>query len=260
MIREDGKQEVLRPAPKPAPKPVKAPAWLGKGGAGGSVPRNDPFYNPAADEQPWANMGAINPTASQTALRIPNASTARAGNPFYNPAAHQQPWANMGAINPQANQLPWANFGMENQTANRPFYYPPVVGPSIPAWMKKDDGNVYNPNEQGITEQGTPTMGVNSFIGGGGEAVRSPLNDVNQALWPWMPAGVNSFIGGGGEAMRYAEPAEPGLAPGATPTGNGFGTRYNGWGGGGGGGYGGGYGYDGIPAWLMNLYSWDYKG
>lgn len=117
------------------------------------------------------------------------------------------------------------------------------------------DGNIYNNNAPGTTQFGTPNMGVNTFIGGGGEAVRSP-----------QARGRTMF--GAGVGPGTLDPSLWNLSAqgnGGGGYGGGFGSRYGGnWGGGGGGGgwdYGGG-GSNDYPAWvktLMGLNSWNIK-
>lgn len=247
---------VRRPAPAPTrtlrrpsgTQGLSTPAWLGSGGAQGGFGQN---YTPAVPgwQEPLSNTGSNaggspderderNQRMNMNNM-LPGGTGASTPPPQAPPIAWLQPRAG-GAFN----------------YANRPMFQNNPILPNIP--RPANFGNIQNPNQMGTTEQGTPTMGVNSFIGGGGESVIHPGGG---AVNPWGPAGVNTFIGGGGLAMRgpngtiWPEPE-----PVAPPTG-GFGTYYGGnWrGGGGGGGWGGG-GSE-YPAWLnMGLNSWNFKG
>lgn len=252
MIREDGRTE--RQA-----RVLKTPAWLGRNpnpnpfgqaGAGGtatSVQQQNAQanYGTAYDRNYYEDMAAM-----EDKRQLDTAS------PYYQPPRNPTP----------------VNAPVPNQPSNRPAWMtgPSIyVPPGLSAGQRDEVQNQANvaPNI-GLTPQGTPNMGANSFISQGGDAVIGP----NQmAYTPWMQ-GVNTFIGAGGQAVRG--PDGSGI-PIAAPTGAGEGTGSGGFGssyygnwrrGGGGGRGGGGYGYTDYgdaPAWFnpyMNLYSWNYRG
>lgn len=287
MIREDGRTEKQAQA---RPAVQKPPAWLGRpatrpttqtggGGGNGEGDKGNALSNlwqtitNRLNDSPY-----IAPTSMGGNAPIPNFNTPQSI------AQGQQTYAQnnnipraVAAPTPGQFQTPAWISTIQNRLNNSPFIRPTSLGGGnaiVPNFYDPtNDGNQRNPDEQGVTTQGTPTQGVNSFIGAGGDAVVGPNGF---GYTPWAPSGVNTFVGAGGQAVRGPQ-AYPtignfqsgdrngGVVAGGG-NGSGFGSSYGGnWRRGGGGGGGGGYGYD-TPAWLsndpayMNLYSWNYKG
>lgn len=244
---------------------IKLPAWL-ENLFNRDTPAYGGSYNPSTGNQSQINLtrpaaygGTYNPTAPVPTIPswIQNqySRPAAYGGEGYNPTTSNVPAWLQGQVS-----RPAAYTGTPTPiNLTRPAAYGGTYNPSnIQAQgrpVNPNDGNIYNNNAPGTTQFGTPNMGVNTFIGGGGEAVRSPQargrtmfgagvgpGTLDPSLWNLSAQGNG---GGGGSG--------------------GFGSRYGGnWGGGGGGGgwdYGGG-GSNDYPAWvktLMGLNSWNIK-
>ena len=278
MIREDGKTErqVLAGQRGGRGVPItRPPAWLGNTTGNGGFGQAGAGGNATTLRDRWSRLNELGTPSGigGGSTPVPNFNTPASiaqGQQAY-AQDHNIPAA-ISAPTPGMNQIPaWLRV-IQSRINNSPYLAPTGLGGGnalVPNFntptsiaQGQDDGNVYNPALLGITPQGTPTMGVNSFIGQGGDAVRGPNQ---QAYTPWMPAGVNTFIGAGGQAVRG--PMGQAVPVADAGGGIGFGTNYYGnWRkGGGGGGYGGGgySDYGDAPAWMnpyMNLYSLNWKG
>jgi len=286
MIREDGKREVVRTTQAlqtRTPAVQKPPAWLGKT----EVNKGERDNTPAPAPSLWDTIrNRLNNSEifGATSLGggnapVPNFNTQQS----FNAADARRRVAVMDRtslardavttvpawMQTAQTALNSPNFGVTSLGGgNAPvpnFNTPRSITQGQQNYQQNNDGNVYNNNESGVTPQGTPTFGTDSFIGGGGDAVIGPNQN---AYTPWTPL-TSTFLAANNQAVRYAEPmayAQPNTGGGGSGgSGYGFGTKYKGWGGGGGGGGWGDGGGD-RPAWLsndpqyMNLYSWNYKG
>jgi hypothetical protein len=249
-----------RVTPRRAPA-LRPPAWLGGGAGAGLGQRKQPswYEDEYQSYMSGTNAGDVsNPSVPIAALAQdsePGAVQTRIKYGAPNLGTSDVRYQNqMNGAAPPSLTLP-AGGGAFNY-ANRPYLQNNNALPNIP----RPVGNVVNPNQMGMTEQGTPTMGVNTFIGGGGEAVAGPAGQGTQPYYPWMPKGVNTFIGGGGLAVRG--PNDQAMWNPLPESTGGFGTYYGGNWRGGGGGYGGGnWGGGEYPAWLrMGLNDWNFRG